>query len=127
MICAAIVVGAVNGVEDNRQKIEGGEDEEYENAGSYRSAAGWLIFVAVWAMIIETVVIIVHILNISFIRLDGIIFRLTVSYLYVYTTGQVNMLHIITGYSLYCIRLYKVVVNILVISCIAIIDYRFFL
>ena len=78
MICAAVVTGAVNDVEDHREEVEG--SDEYENAGSYRSAAGWLIFVAIMAMIIEITVIIIRFLNISFIRLHGIIFRITVSY-----------------------------------------------
>ena len=91
MICAAVVSGAVNSAEDNIEEASDGR-EEYDNAGSYRSAAGWLIFVAIMAMIIETAVIIIRILNISFIRLNGIIFRLTVSHynLYVYATGQVR-------------------------------------
>ena len=77
MICAAVVVGAVNNVEDNVEKIEG---IEYKNAGSYRSAAGWLIFVSIWGMIIEIGVIILRFLNVSFISLEGIIFRGTVSH-----------------------------------------------
>ena len=93
MICAAVVTGAVNDVEDNLEDVESSDniDDEF-NAGSYRSAAGWLIFVAIMAMIIEIAVIIIRILNISFIRLNGIIFRITVSYcyLYVYATGRVR-------------------------------------
>ena len=77
MICAAVVVSAVNGVEDNLEEVDG---EEYDNAGSYRSAAGWLIFVSIWGMIIEICVIILRFLNISFISLEGIIFRGTVSH-----------------------------------------------
>ena len=78
MICAAVVVGAVNNVEDDVEEIQG--IDEYENAGSYRSAAGWLIFVSIWGMIIEICVIVLRFLNISFISLEGIIFRGTVSY-----------------------------------------------
>ena len=78
MICAAVVVSAVNNVEGHVEDIRG--RDEYENAGSYRSAAGWLIFVSIWGMIIEICVIILRFLNISFISLEGIIFRGTVSY-----------------------------------------------
>ena len=78
MICAAVVVDAVNNVEDEVEEIR--NRDEYENAGSYRSAAGWLIFVSIWGMIIEICVIVLRFLNISFISLEGIIFRGTVSY-----------------------------------------------
>ena len=78
MICASIAANAINNVEDDIQDIYG--IREYEDVGDYRSGAGWMIFVAIMGMIIETVIIVIHILNISFINKNFIIFRITVSH-----------------------------------------------
>ena len=89
MICAAVVIDAVNNIEDNVENVK--RIDEY-NAGSYRSAAGWLVFVSVCGMIIEICVIVLRFLNVSFISLEGIIFRGTVSYCFlcICTTGWVG-------------------------------------
>ena len=77
MICASIAANAINNVEDDIQEIHIGE---YEDVGDYRSGAGWMIFVAIMGMIIETVIIVIRILNISFINKNFIIFRIIVSH-----------------------------------------------
>ena len=79
MICASIAANAINNVEDDIQEISNGM-QEYEDVGDYRSGAGWMIFVAIMGMIIETVIIVIRILNISFINKNFIIFRITVSH-----------------------------------------------
>ena len=89
MICASVVTNAIGNVEDDVNEISEGE-EEYEDAGLYRSAAGWMIFVAIMAMIIEILLIVIRILNISIINKNFIIFGIAVSQclLYVYITGD---------------------------------------
>lgn len=77
LICASVVTGAINDIEDL-------EDVPYENSGRYRSAAGWLIFVAVMGIIIETIIIIIRFLNIIYINQNFIIFGVIVSQLYFY-------------------------------------------
>ena len=77
LICASVVTGALDNIED----VDDDDDVDVGSLGRYRSAAGWLIFVAVMGMIIETVIIIVRILNISFINQNFIIFGFIVSQL----------------------------------------------
>lgn len=75
MICAAITQSAINDV-DNYQKDR---NREYRDAGKYRSAAGWLIFVGVMGMLIESAIIIVRILNLSLVKTYFTIFAFIVS------------------------------------------------
>ena len=78
MICASVVTSAIDDVEEGVEEVSG--TDEYENAGDYRSAAGWLIFVAVMGIIIEIVIIIIRILNITFISNNCMIFGIAVSH-----------------------------------------------
>ena len=63
---------------------------EYEDAGDYRAAAGWMIFVAIMGVIIETVIIVIRILNISIINQNFTIFGIAVSQFF-------NVLHIMAN------------------------------
>ena len=81
MICASVVTNAVGNVDDNINEASDGR-REYDNAGDYRSAAGWMIFVAIMGMIIEIVIIIIRILNITIINKNFIIFGFAVSQLF---------------------------------------------
>ena len=67
LICASVATGAINNI---------------ENSGRYRSAAEWLIFVAVMGLIIQTVIIVIRILNISLINQNFILFGFIVRMLY---------------------------------------------
>ena len=61
LISASVAVSAINQVEDFLNSI----DSEYEDAESYRRAAGWLIFVAAGAILCHIVMITVCILYIT--------------------------------------------------------------
>ena len=76
MICAAVATNAINNIEDID---EDSDDVTYDNAGRYRSAAGWLIFVAIMGMIIEPIIIIIRILNVYVINQNFILFGFIVS------------------------------------------------
>ena len=58
MIPASIAVEAINEVAEFYNE----NGAEYENAGSYRAAAGWLIFVASSAIICHIIAIIILVL-----------------------------------------------------------------
>ena len=61
LISASVAISAINQVEDFLNSI----DSEYEDAESYRRAAGWLIFVAAGAILCHIVMITVRILYIT--------------------------------------------------------------
>ena len=61
MIAASFAVTAINEVEEFYNE----NGAEYENAGSYRAAAGWLIFVASSAIIYHVIAIIILVLYMS--------------------------------------------------------------
>ena len=77
MICASVVTSAIDNVEEDIEEVSG--IDEYENVGDYRSAAGWMIFIAIMGIIIETLIIIIRILNISIINNNCITFGIIVS------------------------------------------------
>ena len=58
LIAAAIAVSAINELDDMATE-QGGE---YENAGSYRGAAGWLVFIGCAAIIFHVIMISIQIL-----------------------------------------------------------------
>ena len=58
LIAASVAVSAINQVEEFYNSF----NLEYENAESYRGAAGWLIFVACASLIYHIAMIIVRIL-----------------------------------------------------------------
>ena len=78
MICASVAASAIDDVEEDLEEVSGGD--EYENVGDYRSAAGWMIFIAIMGIIIETLIIIIRILNISIINNNCITFGIIVSF-----------------------------------------------
>ena len=61
MIAASIAVTAINEVAE----LYNENGAEYENSGSYRAAAGWLIFVASAAIIFHVIAIIIIVLYMS--------------------------------------------------------------
>ena len=61
MIAASFVLTAINEVEEFYNE----NGAEYENAGSYKAAAGWLIFVAPLAMIFHVIAVIILVLYMS--------------------------------------------------------------
>ena len=61
MIAASFVVTAINEVAEFYNE----NGAEYENAGSYRAAAGWLIFVTSAAIIYHFIAVIILVLYIS--------------------------------------------------------------
>ena len=91
MICASVITNAIGNVEEHME--EESDDREYEDAGDYRAAAGWMIFVAIMAVIIEAVIIVIRILNISFINQNSTIFGIAVSHFFII----INMLHIMAN------------------------------
>ena len=93
MICASVVTNAIGNVEEHMEERSDNNNAEYEDAGDYRSAAGWMIFVAIMGVIIETVIIVIRILNISFINQNFIIFGIAVSHFFII----INVLHIIAN------------------------------
>ena len=58
MIAASIAIAAINEVAEFYNE----NGAEYENAGSYRAAAGWLIFVASAAIIFHVIAVIILVL-----------------------------------------------------------------
>ena len=58
MIAASIAIAAINEVAE----LYNENGAEYENVGSYRAAAGWLIFVASSAIIFHVIAIIIFVL-----------------------------------------------------------------
>jgi len=58
LIAAAVTLSAVDKLEDAASE----QNEEYENADSYKGAAGWLVFLAVASMIFHGIMIFIRIL-----------------------------------------------------------------
>ena len=81
MISAAVTLQAVEDLNANLETINNryGVDYENDDAGAYEAAAGWLVFVAVMGMVIEILIIVIRILNITFINQAFILFGITVS------------------------------------------------
>ena len=61
MIAASVAVTAINEVEEFYNE----NGAEYENVGSYRAAAGWLIFVASAAIIFHVIAVYILVLYMS--------------------------------------------------------------
>ena len=81
MICAAVTLSAIEDLKDNIDAINARFRTrlEYEDSDDYEAAAGWLVFVAVMGMAIEPLMIIIRILNISFVNQYFLIFGIGVS------------------------------------------------
>ena len=76
IISASLAISAISQVEDSLNSVGHG----YENADSYRGAAGWLIFVASATILGNIVMIIVRILDMaSVIEKNRRIYGVTVS------------------------------------------------
>ena len=82
MICAAVTLSTLEDLNDNIDTINNRNNREvinYDDSDDYEAAAGWLVFVAVMGMVIEILIIIIRILNITFINQAFILFGITVS------------------------------------------------
>ena len=82
LICAAVTLSAIESLEDNIDTINNRARQQlihYNDSDDYEAAAGWLVFVAVMGMIIESLIIFLRILNISFINQNFLIFGIVVS------------------------------------------------
>ena len=82
MICAAVTLSAIEDLNDNFDAINmryNRDVVEYSDSNDHEAAAGWLVFVAVMGMVIEILLIIIRILNISFIKEHFVIFGIVVS------------------------------------------------
>jgi len=75
LICAAVALTAINDLDDYLDE----RSSEYEDAGKYRSAAGWLIFVAIMGMFIEGAIALLRILNVTLVNQNFVIFGIIVS------------------------------------------------
>ena len=82
LICAAVTLSAIEDLNDNVDTINDRSTRiqvSYDDSDNYEAAAGCLIFVAVMGMVIEPLIIILRILNISFINQNFLIFGIVVS------------------------------------------------
>ena len=75
MICAAVTLGALSSAEDNADTI----GADLDNVSDYRSAAGWMLFVAIMGMIIEPSLILLRFLNVEIINQNFLLFGIIVS------------------------------------------------
>ena len=75
MICAAVALSAIENVNSAFEDIR----QDYRDSDDYEAAAGWLVFVAVIGMAIESAIIIVRILNVSLVKQNFLIFVIAVS------------------------------------------------
>ena len=81
-IFAAVTLSTLEDLNDNIDTINNRNNREvinYDDSDDYEAAAGWLVFVAVMGMIIESLIIFLRILNISFINQNFLIFGIVVS------------------------------------------------
>ena len=82
MICAAVTLSTIESINESYEEINRitrSDQAEYENAVDYEAAAGWLVFVAVMGMFIEPAIIVLRLLNISFVNQNFAIFAFAVS------------------------------------------------
>ena len=82
MICAAVTLSAIEDLNDNIDTINNRANRQlinYDDSDDYEAAAGWLVFVAVMGMVIEPLLIIIRILNISYVNQYFLIFGIGVS------------------------------------------------
>jgi len=76
-----VTLSAVESINDSVDDINEFWNVQYEygDANDYEAAAGWLAFVAVMGMAIESAIIIVRILNVSLVNQNFLIFVIAVS------------------------------------------------
>ena len=82
MICAAVTLSAIEDLNDNIDTVNNRNNRQvinYDDSDDYEAAAGWLVFVAVMGMAIEPLLIIIRILNISYVNQYFLIFGIGVS------------------------------------------------
>ena len=78
MICAAVTLQALSSAEDNVDTL-GIQDKHFDNVSDYRSAAGWMLFVAIMGMIIEPSLILLRFLNVEIINQNFVLLGFVVS------------------------------------------------
>ena len=99
MICAAVTLSALDDLNDNIDAINdrfGRQVIDYDDSDDYEAAAGCLVFVAVMGMIIESLAIILRILNVSFINQNFPIFEIGVSNHHVFSYVRNSRCNIIS-------------------------------
>ena len=82
LICAAVTLSAIEDLNDNVDTINDRSTRlqiSYEDSDNHEAAAGYLVFVAVMGMVIEPIIMLLRILNISFINQNFVIFGIVVS------------------------------------------------
>ena len=97
LICAGVTLGAVSSAEDNADRLNDGRTDSVD-FGKYRSAAGWMLFVAIMGMIIEPSLILVRFLNVEIVNKNFLLFGFVVSNYFV------TCVYICMGYSQYTIK-----------------------
>ena len=77
MICAAVALSAIDYTDDTLEDLKlNSYDDDVVN---YEAAAAWLTFVAVTGIVFETLLIVIRLLNFSFINTNFLIFAIVVS------------------------------------------------
>ena len=82
MICAAVTLSAIEDTNDAFKEADmviTFRNFKYDDSSDYEAAAGWVVFVAVMGMAIESLIIGVRILNVSFVNQNFTIFGIVVS------------------------------------------------
>ena len=81
MICAAVILSTIENINDSAEALNRDLNFqfEYSDSSDYEAAAGWLVFVAVIGMVVESAIIILRLLNISFVNANFLIFGIVVS------------------------------------------------
>ena len=103
LICSTVTLSTLEDLNDNIDAINdffSRLEVRYNNSDDYEAAAGWLVFIAVMGMAIEPLIIILRILNISFINEHFFIFGIAVSnyHVTVWThNSRKNMISFIMG------------------------------
>ena len=80
MICAAVTLSTIESVNGSVEELDDDFNIqfEYRDSNDYEAAAGWLVFVAVMGMAIESAIIVLRLLNISFVNTNFLIFGIVV-------------------------------------------------
>ena len=99
----------MNNLEDNAEEL----DQEYENAGSYRGAAGWVIFLAVSAIVFHGLMILIRMLYLS-----SMIVNYFSGYAFLVSAIINTLCHIACSLSAYSYNVYMQAYRLLIISII---------
>jgi len=81
LICAAIALSAIVDIEN---------EVDYEDSGLYMSGAGWLIFVAIMGITLQSAIGIIHVFDISCVNENFVMFSILVSHQSSVTTVYIS-------------------------------------